>query len=93
MLSSNVEHHAVVIGGSIAGLLAARVLADTFERVTIIERDRFPAGPEFRKGVPQARHVHALLGRGNHLLEHFLPGFTAMLIEHGGQRSDFIGAR
>jgi phytoene dehydrogenase-like protein len=29
--------HAVVIGGSMAGLLAARVLADHFDRVTILE--------------------------------------------------------
>jgi phytoene dehydrogenase-like protein len=34
--------HAIVIGGSMAGLLAARVLADYFEQVTILERDRFP---------------------------------------------------
>ena len=49
--------HAIVIGGSMAGLLAARVLAAHFDRVTILERDSFPEGPEFRKGVPQARHV------------------------------------
>ena len=35
-----------------AGLLAARVLSERFERVTVIERDQFPKGPEFRKGVP-----------------------------------------
>jgi hypothetical protein len=45
---------AVVIGGSMAGLLAARVLADRFDRVTVIDRDRFPDGPQFRKGVPQS---------------------------------------
>ena len=44
--------HALVVGGSMAGLLAARVLADHFERVTIVERDGFPDGPAFRKGVP-----------------------------------------
>lgn len=32
--------HALVIGGSMAGLLAARVLANHFDRVTIVERDR-----------------------------------------------------
>ena len=56
--------HAVVVGGSMAGLLAARVLAAHFDRVTIVERDALPATPTFRKGVPQARHVHVLLGRG-----------------------------
>jgi len=44
--------HALVIGGSMAGLFAARVLSEHFERVTILERDRFPDGPKFRKGVP-----------------------------------------
>src|SRR6266540_3841881 len=52
---------AVVIGGSMAGLLAARVLADRFDRVTVIDRDRFPDGAKFRKGVPQSRHLHGLL--------------------------------
>ena len=33
----NVGNHAVVVGGSIAGLLSARVLADSFASVTIIE--------------------------------------------------------
>src|SRR5262245_21211966 len=59
--------HALVVGGSIAGLLAARVLADHFARVTVVERDRFPDGPAFRAGVPQSRHVHGLLGRGRAL--------------------------
>src|ERR1051326_3725869 len=90
MLSSNADRHAVVIGGSIAGLLAARVLADTFERVTIIERDRFPAGPEFRKGVPQARHVHVLLQRGQMILEHLFPGIEAELTAAGVPQVDWI---
>lgn len=60
-VNSNFGDHAIVIGGSIAGLVAARVLADHFARVTVIERDRFPEKPEFRKGVPQSRHLHALL--------------------------------
>src|SRR5215472_11987027 len=52
--------HAVVIGGSMAGLLAARVLADHFANVTIVERDQFPAEPVARSGVPQDRHGTAL---------------------------------
>jgi 2-polyprenyl-6-methoxyphenol hydroxylase-like FAD-dependent oxidoreductase len=75
--------HAVVIGGSMAGLLTARVLAAHFDRVTIVERDSFPDGPEFRKGVPQSRHVHVLLGRGQQLLEHFFPGLLADLAANG----------
>jgi flavin-dependent dehydrogenase len=75
--------HAVVIGASMAGLLAARALAETHERVTIIERDELPAGAEQRRAVPQGRHVHALLPRGQMELELLLPGITAELIEAG----------
>ncbi|HEX5058877.1 MAG TPA: hypothetical protein VFV99_05925 [Kofleriaceae bacterium] len=52
---------AVVMGGSMAGLLAARVLAEYASEVVIVDRDQFPVQPEFRSGVPQARHAHALL--------------------------------
>ena len=50
------RRHAVVVGGSLAGMLAARVLSDHFERVTLLERDRFPETPAARKGLPQGRH-------------------------------------
>ena len=56
--------HAVVLGAGMAGLLAARVLASHFEQVTVVDRDRFPDRPAFRRGVPQSRHLHVLLGRG-----------------------------
>ncbi len=49
------ETRAVVIGGSIAGLCAGRVLAERFDRVTVLDRDQFPAGAQHRKGVPQSR--------------------------------------
>ena len=55
--------HAVVLGGSLAGLLAARVLSDHFEEVTLIERDAYPETAEVRRGIPQANHVHGLLLR------------------------------
>ncbi|HEX6799430.1 MAG TPA: FAD-dependent oxidoreductase [Ktedonobacterales bacterium] len=77
--------HAIVIGGSMAGLLAARVLADSFARVTLIERDRFPDGPVFRAGVPQSRHAHILLLRGRLLLEQFFPGIVAELRASGAE--------
>lgn len=60
----NTSKHAVVLGGSIAGLLAAHVLSRHFERVTLIERDAFPAGDEPRKGVPQSYQLHGLLAGG-----------------------------
>ena len=52
------DRHAVVLGGSLAGLLAARILADHFERVTLIERDAYVDTTAVRKGIPQANHVH-----------------------------------
>lgn len=75
--------HAIVIGGSIAGLLAARVLAEHFARVTVIERDRFSSEPDFRAGVPHARHPHGLLVRGQQIMEQLFPGLTAELTARG----------
>ena len=77
------NEHAVVIGASMAGLLAARALADTYERVTIVERDELPAGAEQRRAIPQGRHVHALLPRGHKELETLLPGITGELVDAG----------
>jgi 2-polyprenyl-6-methoxyphenol hydroxylase and related FAD-dependent oxidoreductases len=58
------DQHAIVIGGSVAGLLASQVLARHFETVTILEKDRLPETPKARRGVPQAQHSHVLLQRG-----------------------------
>jgi 2-polyprenyl-6-methoxyphenol hydroxylase-like FAD-dependent oxidoreductase len=74
---------ALVIGGSLAGMCAARVLSDVFDKVTIIERDAYPSAPDFRPGVPQARHVHNLLARGLREFEGFFPGFEARMRERG----------
>lgn len=79
---------AVVIGGSMAGMLAARVLSDYFESVTIIERDFFPEKIEPRRGVPQARHVHVLLKRGQLIMEQLLPGLEAELLDAGAEYVD-----
>lgn len=75
--------HAVVLGGSLAGLLAARVLTDHFDRVTVVERDRFPAGAAFRPGIPQSRHLHVLWTRGLELLEGLFPELEKTLIHAG----------
>src|SRR5690606_3175601 len=74
--------HAVVLGASMAGLLAARVLGETFARVTVIERDDL-SQPGDRPGVPQGRHVHALLARGKQIFEELFPGFTAQALADG----------
>jgi len=75
--------HAIVIGASMGGLLAARALADFFEQVTLIERDAFPPMGENRKGVPQGRHLHVLLLRGSKILEEMFPGLIADLMARG----------
>jgi 2-polyprenyl-6-methoxyphenol hydroxylase-like FAD-dependent oxidoreductase len=78
--------HAVVIGGSIAGMVAGRVLTDFFEQVTIIERDSWDHRTEaadFRKGVPQARHPHILLKRGELIFEELFPGLGNQLKAKG----------
>jgi 2-polyprenyl-6-methoxyphenol hydroxylase-like FAD-dependent oxidoreductase len=77
--------HAVVIGGSLAGLLAARVLTAHFDRVTLIERDCYPADAVFRPGIPQSRHLHVLWTRGLELLEHLFPGLEETLTAAGAQ--------
>lgn len=81
--SEVVGRHAVVLGGSLAGLMAARVLADHFERVTLIERDAYSDTADIRKGIPQANHVHGLLLRGRQVLEELFPGLQDEMIASG----------
>jgi 2-polyprenyl-6-methoxyphenol hydroxylase-like FAD-dependent oxidoreductase len=76
----------VVVGGSLAGLLAAHVLAGHADRVTVVERDRYPDGPEPRAGVPQSRHPHVLLEAGQLALQCLLPGFLDELRAAGAPR-------
>lgn len=80
--------HAVVIGASMMGLLAARVLCDHFERVTLIERDHLPDMPTPRNGVPQARHIHVLLVRGRQILDQLFPGLAQVIIDNGAVTLD-----
>jgi len=80
--------HALVIGGSLAGLLAAKVLSDHFERVTIVERDSFPLSPQPRRGTPQANHVHALMPRGRLIVEQLFPGLHQEMIAAGAPLVD-----
>ncbi len=75
-MSKQTRKNAFVIGASMAGLLTARVLAEHFELVTLLERDTFPEPGENRKGVPQGKHTHILLERGRQIMESYLPGLT-----------------
>ncbi len=77
-----------MLGGSVAGLLAARVLADHAEEVMVVDRDELAGGPAERKGVPQGRHVHGLLARGLEEIERLFPGITAELAADGGEIAD-----
>src|SRR5262245_11160295 len=83
--------HAVVLGGSMAGLMAARVLADHVDRVTVVERDRFPEAPGPRKGAPQARHAHVMLTRGREVMEELFPGLGDELTGAGAPFLDAGG--
>lgn len=83
--------HATVIGAGMAGLLAARVLADVFDHVTVVERDSLTDDPVARRGVPQANHVHVLLEAGKATLEDLFPGYRRDLLSAGGLEID--GAR
>ncbi len=80
--------HALVIGGSVAGLCCAETLSHHFERVSVLERDRLPSEPCLRRGVPQAPHQHMLLARGQQLLEELFPGLQEELIACGAVPMD-----
>jgi 2-polyprenyl-6-methoxyphenol hydroxylase-like FAD-dependent oxidoreductase len=75
---------AVVMGGSLAGLMAARVLTERFEHVIVLERDGCLHSSTPHPGVPQAHHVHVLLLRGLQILDSLFPGFPDELIREGG---------
>src|SRR4051794_29656293 len=79
---------AVIIGGSIAGMCAARVLADQVDSVTVIERDSASGEGIARVGVPQGHHFHLLLARGARELERLFPGFEQSMLAQGAHRID-----
>lgn len=80
----------VIVGASIAGLLAARVAADHAASVVLVERDQLSDEPRVRPGTPQARHAHGLLASGLNLFERFFPGFQADLDAHAVTRAEWM---
>jgi len=82
-MSQSIGTRAAVVGAGVAGLAAARVLADHFEQVIVFERDELPASASHRPGIPQGRHVHALLAGGERALSGLLPGFADDLLAAG----------
>lgn len=83
MSTTNETGQAIVLGGSIGGLLAARVLSESYAKVTVFDRDELPAAAADRKGAPQGEHAHGLLARGRQILEELFPGLTADLAAQG----------
>jgi len=87
-ISSKVNGHAVVVGGSVAGLLTARILCNHFHKITIIERDFYPEGDGPRKGLPQGHHQHFIMAQGQKILEQLFPGIQAELGAAGAPLPD-----
>ncbi|GAB3230230.1 FAD-dependent oxidoreductase [Mycolicibacterium hippocampi] len=81
--TTQTEKHAIVIGGSLGGLCAARVLSDFYDRVTVYERDELPDEPANRAAVPQGRHVHLLMARGAQEFEGLFPGLLDDMVAAG----------
>lgn len=79
---------ALVLGGSVAGLLAARVVSDHASEVVIVERDELAEGPAARRGVPQGDQVHGLLARGLEQIESLFPGITKEMLDDGAEAAD-----
>ncbi|TDB82090.1 NAD(P)/FAD-dependent oxidoreductase [Micromonospora sp. KC721] len=88
MATTNQTGQAIILGGSIGGLLAARVLSESYAKVTVFDRDELPADAVDRKAVPHSGHSHGLLARGRQILEEFFPGLTADLTTQGAVTID-----
>ena len=82
----------VVLGGGMAGLLAARVLSEQYADVVIVDRDELIGVTGYRNGVPHGRHAHGLVARGHQIFEELFPGFTHGISEDGVRPGDFNGA-
>ena len=91
--------HAVVIGGSIAGLISARVLSDYFDKVTVLERDQIDDRPVIHKSVPQGNQFHALLQGGQRVLASLsgiyrgVPKSRCCAVHHGPRYRTFPTAK
>lgn len=79
---------AVVIGGSIAGIAAAKVCSETFERVIVLEKDDPHRRREGRPGAAQGWHLHHLLTAGQIELERFFPGIVDDMVREGAFKVD-----
>jgi 2-polyprenyl-6-methoxyphenol hydroxylase-like FAD-dependent oxidoreductase len=89
-MNRQVGERAVVLGASMAGLLAAQVLSDSYGQVTVIDRDELPEASTHRRGVPHGRHLHALAAQGQQALEELFGGLTAELVAGGVPAGDIL---
>jgi 2-polyprenyl-6-methoxyphenol hydroxylase-like FAD-dependent oxidoreductase len=87
----NVRDRALVLGGGMAGLLTARVLSESYAEVVVVDRDALSGVREPRRGVPHGRHAHALLARGQQILEELFPGLERELVDSGIPAGDLAG--
>jgi 2-polyprenyl-6-methoxyphenol hydroxylase-like FAD-dependent oxidoreductase len=90
-MSQEAGTRAVVLGGSISGLFAARVLAEAYDEVQIVDRDVLVGTREARKHCPQTYQANGILARGVHIMEELFPGIVEELVQHGAHRGDLSG--
>jgi 2-polyprenyl-6-methoxyphenol hydroxylase-like FAD-dependent oxidoreductase len=81
-----INGHAVVVGAGMAGLLAARVLSETYDWVTVFDQGTIAA----EAGEPHGPHAHAVLPRCREVLDELFPGFTARLTADGIATFDML---
>lgn len=82
-MSTQARGRAVVLGGSIAGSLAARVLSEFYQDVLVVDRDKVLGVDTPRRGAPHAYHAHGLHARGHLIMEELFPGLTEELAATG----------
>jgi monoamine oxidase len=86
------KQHAIVLGGSLTGLLTAQLLSKYYSKVSILEKDAVHREPEARKGQPQTRHLHGLLPGGLQVMSKYFPGLLDELVSYGAKVLDFANS-
>lgn len=87
-MGSLLGDRALLLGGSMAALLTARVLSEHFKQVVLVDRDELTGVTGPRRGVPHGRHAHGLLGRGQQIFEAQFPGLQAEMRAAGVEPGD-----
>jgi 2-polyprenyl-6-methoxyphenol hydroxylase-like FAD-dependent oxidoreductase len=91
-MSHEAGTRAVVLGGSIAGLFAARVLADAYDEVQIVDRDKLVGTKGIRRFCPQSHQANGLLARGVQVMEELFPGIVQELKDATVPSGDLSGS-